>query len=239
MSWASKFLTSSIGKKLIMSLTGLFLILFLVIHLIGNLQLLTFLTDDPADKPGMAFNLYAEFMTTFTPIKVVSYGLYAFILIHAVQGWMLWRQNVQARGPIGYAVKDLRAVNTNARAAARMGWLGTIIFVFLVLHLYQFWLQMKIGTLAPVTYDGKTVDDLYSVVAQTYANPVFVAVYLISMFVVAFHLWHGFQSAFQTLGLNHKKYTPAIQVIGKIYSIVIPLGFALIPVMMYLQSLNA
>jgi len=239
MSWVTNFLTSSLGKKLIMSLTGLFLILFLVVHLIGNLQLLSFVAHDPVDAPGMAFNLYAEFMTTFTPIKVVSYGLYAFILIHAVQGWVLWRQNANARGPIGYAVKDLRAVNTNARTAANMGWLGTIIFIFIMLHLYQFWLQMQLGNLPMAVYDGEQVKDLYSLVAKTYENPVFVAIYLVSMVVIAFHLWHGFQSAFQTLGLNHKKYSPAIHFIGKVYSIVVPLGFALIPVAMYLQSLNA
>jgi len=239
MSWVKNFLTSSLGKKLVMSLTGLFLILFLVVHLIGNLQLLSFIAHDPADAPGMAFNLYAQFMTTFTPIKVVSYGLYAFILIHAVQGWVLWRQNVQARGPIGYAVKDLRAVNTNARAASRMGWLGTIIFVFIMLHLYQFWLQMKLGNLPMANYDGEEVKDLYAIVAQAYANPVFVALYVVSMFVIAIHLWHGFQSAFQTLGWQHKKYTPFIQFLGKAYSILVPLGFAIIPVAMYLQSLNA
>jgi succinate dehydrogenase / fumarate reductase cytochrome b subunit len=235
MSWVSNFLTSSLGKKLVMSLTGLFLILFLLVHLVGNLQLLPFVADDPAK----AFNEYAFFMTTFTPIKTVSYGLYAFILIHAVQGWILWRQNAAARGPVRYAVNDLRAVNTHAGTAARMGWLGTIIFVFIVLHLYQFWLQMKMGTLDTVTYDGVVMSDLHGIVARTYANPVFVAIYVVSMVVIAFHLWHGFQSAFQTLGWNHKKYTPAIQFIGKAYAILVPLGFAIIPVVMYIQSLNA
>lgn len=239
MSWVTNFLTSSLGKKLIMSLTGLFLIMFLVVHLIGNLQLLSFMVDDPADSPGMAFNQYAKFMTTFTPIKVVSYGLYAFILIHAVQGWILWRQNAAARGPVGYAVKDLRAVNTSARTAANMGRLGTIIFIFLVLHLYQFWLQMKLGNLPMAIYGGEEVKDLYYIVAKTYENPIFVAFYVVSMAAVAFHLWHGFQSAFQTLGLNHKKYSPAIHFLGKVYSIVVPVGFAIIPVAMYLQSLNA
>jgi succinate dehydrogenase / fumarate reductase, cytochrome b subunit len=235
MSWVSNFLSSSLGKKLVMSLTGLFLILFLLVHLVGNLQLLPFVADDPA----RAFNEYAYFMTTFPLIKALSYGLYAFIVIHAIQGWILWRQNAAARGPVRYAVSDLRAVNTHAGTAARMGWLGTIIFVFIVLHLYQFWLQMKLGTIAPVIYDGAEMSDLYGLVAKTYENPVFVAVYVVSMVVIAFHLWHGFQSAFQTLGWNHKKYTPAIQFIGKVYAILIPLGFAIIPVVMYLQSLNA
>jgi succinate dehydrogenase / fumarate reductase cytochrome b subunit len=237
MAWLKNFLTSSIGKKLVMSLTGLFLILFLLIHLIGNLQLLQFMAHDPADQVGRAFNEYALFMTTFTPIKVVSYGLYAFILIHAVQGWVLWRQNAAARGPVRYAVSDLRAVNTNAKAASRMGWLGTIIFVFIVLHLYQFWLQMKLGNLPMANYDGEEVKDLYFIVAEAYTNPLFVILYVVSMFVIGVHLWHGFQSSFQTLGLNHNKYTPLIHWVGKAYSILVPLGFAIIPVVMYLQSL--
>jgi succinate dehydrogenase / fumarate reductase cytochrome b subunit len=239
MSWLKTFITSSLGKKLVMSLTGIFLILFLAVHLVGNLQLLSFIGQDPADMPGKAFNEYAYFMTTFTPIMVVSYGLYAFILIHAVQGWILWRQNAAARGPQGYAINSLRAVNTNATAASKMGWLGTIIFVFILLHLYQFWLQMKLDALPKVIYDGVEVKNLYYIVALTYENPFYVAVYVVSMIVIAIHLWHGFQSAFQTLGLNHKKYTPAIQFLGKLYSILVPLGFALIPIVMFLQSKNA
>lgn len=229
MNWFTNFLTSSIGRKLIMSLTGLFLILFLVVHLIGNLQLLY---SDEGEK----FNLYARFMTTFPPIKIVSYGLYAFILLHAVQGWILWRKNTIARGPQGYAVKVTRATNTNARAASNMGWLGTIIFVFLLIHLYQFWLQMKMGALESKIYEGEAVADLYTIVKATYMNIGFVVFYVVSMVVIAFHLWHGFQSAFQTLGWNHRKYSPLIRVIGKIYAVVVPALFALIPLYMYFKN---
>jgi succinate dehydrogenase / fumarate reductase, cytochrome b subunit len=227
MSWFSDFLTSSIGRKLVMSLTGLFLIVFLLIHLIGNLQLLY------ADG-GEAFNLYAKFMTTNPLIKTVSYLLYAFILIHAIQGWLLWRKNKQARGSQGYAVKVTKTVGTNRFTSVNMGWLGTIIFVFLLIHLYQFWLQMKLDKLPMASYDGVEVKDLYIIVSQTYQNIGFVIFYVVSMVVVALHLYHGFQSAFQTLGLNHRKYTPLIKGIGVVYSIAIPLGFAIIPIYMYL-----
>ncbi len=210
-----------------MSLTGLFLIVFLLIHLIGNLQLLY------ADS-GEAFNLYAKFMTTNPLIKTVSYLLYAFILIHAIQGWLLWRKNKQARGSQGYAVKVTKTVGTNRFASVNMGWLGTIIFVFLLIHLYQFWLQMKLDKLPMASYDGVEVKDLYIIVSQAYQNIGFVIFYVVSMVVVALHLYHGFQSAFQTLGLNHRKYTPLIKGIGVVYSIAIPLGFAIIPLYMYL-----
>ncbi len=226
MSWFSNFLTSSIGRKMIMSLTGLFLIIFLVIHLIGNLQLLI---DDGGEK----FNLYAEFMTTNPLIKTVSYLLYLSILVHAVQGWMLWRKNKAARGQ-GYAVKVNRGAERNhPKVASAMGWIGTVVFIFIVLHLYQFWLQMKLDVIGYASYDGHEVKDLYALVAATYEDVTFVVLYVVSMIVIAFHLLHGFQSSFQTLGLNHKKYTPLIKTVGTIYAILIPLGFAIIPLYMY------
>jgi succinate dehydrogenase / fumarate reductase cytochrome b subunit len=233
MSWVTHFLTSSLGQKLVMSLTGLFLILFLVVHLAGNLQLL-------AGDNGMAFNVYARFMTTNPLIKASSYLLYAFILIHTIQGLLLWRQNRQARGNAAYAVKRTRAVNTSAALSSRMGWLGVIILVFILIHLYQFWLQMKLGNVAYVVYPevGEPVKNLYALVTATYANPGFVAFYVFSMAVIGLHLWHGFQSAFQSLGLNHRKYSPAIRFVGKVYSIVIPALFALIPLYMYLNLAN-
>lgn len=210
-----------------MSLTGLFLVLFLAVHLAGNLQLLY-------DDGGVAFNVYAQFMTTNPLIKFSSYGLYAFILLHTIQGLMVWRMNRTARGAQGYAVQRTRATGTSAGVARRMGWLGVVIFVFLVLHMYQFWLQMKLGALPMVVVDGMEVKDLYGAVQAVYHNPVFVLVYVVSMIVVGLHLWHGFQSAFQTLGLNHRKYTPLIKTVGKFYAVAVPALFALIPVYMYL-----
>ena len=227
MSWFTQFLTSSIGRKLLMSLTGLFLILFLIVHLIGNLQLLS------ADG-GRSFNLYAEFMTSNPLIKTISYGLYFFILLHAVQGLIIWSKTRTARGGQGYAVKVTRAVNTNGTIAKSMGWLGTIILIFILLHMYQFWLQMKMGTVDMAEYDGEKVKDLFTLVSAAFKDPIYVVIYVVSMIVIAFHLWHGFQSAFQTLGLNHRKYTPFIQGLGKVYSIAVPLGFALIPILMFL-----
>lgn len=222
MSWFSHFLTSSIGRKLIMSLTGLFLILFLVVHLAGNLQLLV---DDGGEK----FNLYAKFMTTNPLIKFTSYGLYFFILLHAFQGFALWNKNRSARGT-GYAVNKTRSVGTSAFASKNMGPLGTIIFIFILIHMYQFWLQMKLDALPYMTIDGEQVKNLYAPVEAAFSNVGYVIFYVVSMIVIAIHLWHGFQSSFQTLGLNHKKYTPFIQGLGKVYSVVIPLLFALIPI---------
>lgn len=231
MRWLLNLFTSSIGQKLIMSLTGIFLILFLVVHLIGNLQLMY-------DDGGEAFNLYAYFMTHNKLIKFVSYGLYAFIVIHSIQGLALWAKNRKARGPQGYAVKATRATTTNPWMAKSMAALGTIILVFILIHMYQFWFVMHWGDLKMVKYEGALheVKDLYVLVAETYKNLPFVIFYVVSMVVVAFHLWHGFQSAFRTLGLSHHKYVPVVQFLGKAYAILVPLGFAVIPIYMFLNQ---
>ncbi len=229
MNWFTNFLTSSIGKKFVMSLTGLFLILFLVVHLAGNLQLL-------ANDGGDLFNLYAYKMTHDPIIKTVSYLLYVSILVHAVQGWLLWRKNRAARGPKRYKVNAVTTAWSTRSASVRMGALGTIIFVFILIHLYQFWLQMKMDVLPYATIEGKQYKDLYYIVSLTYENLGFVIFYVISMVVIAFHLWHGFQSAFQTLGLDHEKYTPVVRFVGRAYAIIIPLGFAIIPIIMYLTK---
>lgn len=225
MNWFIRFLTSSIGQKLIMSLTGLFLIVFLVIHLLGNLQLL-------ANDGGEAFNLYAEFMTSNPLIKFTSYGLYFFILLHAIQGIALYSTNKKAKGST-YAVGHTKA----SWASRNMGPLGMIILIFIILHMIQFWLQMKMGWVEKVAYDGydHPVKDLYTIVDAAYQNPLYVLIYVASMIAIAFHLSHGFQSAFQSLGLNHKKYTPFIKALGTVYSILIPFGFAIIPIWMYLR----
>lgn len=230
MGWLGRFLTSSIGQKLIMSLTGIFLILFLTVHLAGNLQLL-------ANDQGKAFNAYADFMGHNPLIQFISKGNFLFIFLHAFLGLYLWVVNRAARGGKNYAVTNVRAVNTNPGFARNMAFLGSILLVFILIHLYQFWLQMKLGYVAKVSYEGgPEIADLYEKVKIAFLNPGFVVFYVICMLVVAFHLWHGFQSAFQTLGLNHKKYTPAIQFLGKAYSILIPFGFAIIPIIFYLKN---
>lgn len=226
MGWFTKFLTSSIGQKLIMSLTGLFLIIFLVIHLVGNLQLLV-------QDEGVKFNLYAQFMTHNPLIKTVSILLYISILVHAIQGILLARQNRAARGPHGYAVKVTRTVSTASFPARNMAALGVIIFVFIVIHMYQFWLQMKLDYLPYVDIEGEQIKNLYAPVQAAFTNLGYVIFYIVSMIIIALHLDHGFHSAFQTLGLNHRKYTPLIRFVGKAYSILIPLGFAIIPIIMY------
>lgn len=227
MNWFLRFLTSSIGQKLIMSLTGLFLITFLIVHLAGNLQLL-------AGDGGEAFNVYAKFMTTNPLIKTTSYGLYFFILLHAVQGIALWLKNRKARGNQKYAVTATRgATGANPKSAKMMGYLGLLLLAFLMIHMGDFWWAMKRGQVEMVTYGGESYQDLYSKVLVSFKNPLVVVAYVIGMVALFFHLRHGFWSAFQTLGLNHPKYTSLIRMTGTLLAVVLPLAFAAIPLYMF------
>lgn len=223
MNWFTNLLSSSLGRKLLMALTGLFLILFLPIHLAGNLQLLK-------HDEGQAFNIYARFMTHNPLIKTVSYILYTSIVLHAVWAILLTRRNKAARGA-GYKVTN-KSSHWTSRS---MGILGSILLFFIVVHMRQFWYEMHWGGIPTKVYDGETYKDLYTVVVVAYQEIWYVVLYVVSMAVLAFHLYHGFASAFQTLGLNHVKYNPVINFVGKAFAIIIPALFALIPIMMYLN----
>lgn len=251
MSNSKHVLTSTLGKKLIMSLTGLFLCSFLIVHLVGNLQLFY-------DDNGKAFNEYAYFMTHFTPIKVVSYLLYASIVIHALYALILTLHNKKAR-PVSYAVYN---GNANSPWTSRnMGVLGTILLVFIATHMYSFWWKYHNDQVPYIEYrsdlnTGYTearelskgefrdfqqyVDngieivrarDLYRQVQFAFQEWWIVAFYVLSMGALSFHLIHGFKSAFQTLGFNHRKYMPLVRAIGIWgFGVLIPLGFAAMPV---------
>lgn len=226
MNWFTTFFSSSIGKKLLMSLTGLFLILFLVVHLAGNLQLLH-------NDGGKAFNVYAQFMTSNPLIKVIGYVNYTLILLHVVVAIILTKNNSAARGSQGYAVYR----NSSTWSSRNMGILGTLILIFLVFHLQGFWWRMHNGPIDLINYGtGEDYKNLYLVVATAYKLWWYVLIYVVSMAVLAFHLFHGFGSAFQTLGLNHVKYNGAIKFVGVAFSIIVPVLFAAIPIVMYLKK---
>ncbi len=219
-------LGSTLGRKLLMALTGLFLILFLTIHLIGNLKLL--MSDN-----GTAFNEYAHFMAHNELIQIVSIGNFFFILLHIVVSIMLTLHNQSAR-PVQYA----SASKTKGSPAARqMMLLGTLVLIFIVVHLVNFWGKAKFGIGGGVPMKG-SLPDLYSVTKAAFTELWLVALYVFSMIALSFHLSHGFQSAFQTIGLNHKKYTPFIKTLGLLYSIIVPFLFGLIPVLLHIWSLK-
>lgn len=210
MSWLTRSLDSSIGKKILMALTGILLIIFLIGHLAGNLQLL-------AGDGGEAFNTYAETLRTVPGIYVIEALLGLLFLIHAFQGIRLWFLNKQAR-PVGYKIKG--GSKNSSIFSRTMAQTGSITFIFLVIHVKSFWYDHTIA--------GKGAT-LYDLVVSTFMNPWYSGFYVLAMIILGFHLNHGFQSAFQTFGWNHKKYFKTIQAIGTIYAIAMAVGFAIIP----------
>lgn len=254
----TKKFSPTLGKKIIISLTGLFLCLFLIVHLIGNLQLFR-------DDSGEAFNSYSYFMTHFLPIKIVSYILYASIIIHAVDALLITRRNKKAR-PIAYA--QYNGAANSSWSSRNMGILGTILLIFIVVHMSNFWAQYHWGGLPYTKYEislsnpkdvtvtdlgvegpslihADYVDtqknvrvlvakDLYKVVQSVFQQWWYVALYVIAMAALSFHLIHGFRSAFQTLGWDHKKYVPIIRFLGLwLFAVIIPIAFAAMPLFFY------
>jgi succinate dehydrogenase / fumarate reductase cytochrome b subunit len=300
----SVLLKSSIAKKYWMALTGLFLCLFLVGHLLGNLQL--FVGGEVGKR---AFNEYAYFMTHNPLIKVMSWITYISILFHAVDGILLAIQNKKAR-PVKYAYTNPGA--NSSLASRSMALLGSIVLIFIATHMANFWWKMKYssdpiplhtvklypplsqnpaGDEAYITTSGSFLPkeqievkngnelhiadmseqlammnpgmkidgtnpkfgegykDLHSVVMAFFGHDkkdvgiaanefalLAVIGYVLAMAVLAFHLLHGFASAFQSLGVRHPRYTNLIATVGKGFAILIPLGFASIPVFIYLTK---
>ncbi len=232
----SAFLKSSLAKKYWMAATGLFLCLFLTGHLAGNLQLI-FVTGE---EGRLQFNEYALFMTSFLPVKILSYLTYLSILFHAIDGLILTIANRKAR-PIKYFKENASA---NAMWSSRnMGILGTVILVFIISHMSHFWYVMHFGELASqTTADGVVLRDLHTEV-MSFFNPNINALalpmtilYVIGQAAVAFHLIHGFQSAFQSMGARHPKYTPIISKFGMGFAILVPTLFAIIPIVLYITQ---
>jgi succinate dehydrogenase / fumarate reductase, cytochrome b subunit len=275
----SVLIKSSLAKKYWMALTGLFLCLFLVGHLLGNLQL--FMTDAVGK---LKFNEYALFMTTNPAVKILSYVTYISILFHAIDGILLAVANKKAR-PVGYAMSQPGA--NSSFASRNMALLGTVILVFIATHMVNFWAKMHFsemplqkieiqtspeetkefyitttGSYLPVdekvvevrngreffdpTYSikkiGEGYKDLHQIVMDFF-NPAVndmallaTLLYVIAMAAMSFHLMHGFQSAFQSLGVRHKKFTPLIKNVGYAFAILVPVAFAAIPVYLFVTQ---
>lgn len=226
MEWIVQTFRSSIGRKVIMALTGLFMCTFLVVHLIGNLQLLK-------GDAGEAFNIYARFMTSNPLIKFIAYGNYAIILLHVFDGLFLTLANNAAR-PVKYAFEQPKV--GASWSSRNMGILGTVILVFLVVHMKNFWYEMHFGSLPMVTYDGQEYKNLYEIVLFAFKQPLYAIFYVLCMIAIGFHLVHGFASAFQSLGLHHSKYNKLIQTVGLGFAILVPFAYAAIPLYMLLVS---
>ena len=219
MSRLNQFLGSSIGKKFVMAITGILLILFLVIHLINNLLLF----GGPE-----AFNQNVALLESIKPfIRVIEITLALIFIYHIFNTLKLWWENKKAN-PEKYAVN---ANKENSTIYSRtMVITGSLILIFLVIHLYTLWGKYNFGM--------KGSENYFEVIKTLFANPIWAAFYFIIMITIGFHINHAFQSAFQTLGWSHKKYTPLVEKIGSLIAFIFAVGFASIPIYFFLISLG-
>jgi succinate dehydrogenase / fumarate reductase cytochrome b subunit len=208
------FYRSSIGKKVVMSLTGFFLIVFLVEHLIGNLLLY-------ANDNGHMFEAYGEFLVSNPVIRTIEIVLFASMVGHALIGVILWWTNKRTR-PEKY--EQYRLKDNSPWASRNTIITGSIVFIFLVVHLRTFFVATRFAA-EPVSS--------YHLILAAFADPWYDAFYLVALLLLGYHLRHGFQSAFQTLGLRNTKYTPFLDALAFIVWFLIPLAFASIPVYFY------
>jgi succinate dehydrogenase / fumarate reductase cytochrome b subunit len=223
MKWSELF-TSSVGKKFVMGLTGVFLILFLIVHVCVNACIW-------AMDGGQMFNLAAHFLGTTVVMRTLEIGLFAGFILHIVQAYVLELQNRKKR-TVGYQVP---MGNKGSKWYSRyMGWLGTFVLLFLVIHIKNFWIPSRFLEMPEVSYPpGVEVHDLFSLMKDTFTNIWLVVIYLIGCLALAYHLMHGFQSAFRSLGVSNSRYLKLINGIGVGFAIIVPLAFAMMPISMY------
>ena len=265
----SAIIKSSIAKKWLMSLTGLFLCLFLAGHLAGNLQLFI-----GGWEGTVMFNNYAEFMSSHPAIQTIAWGTKILIVLHVVLALFLVIRNRRARD-VRY--KYNRPDKNSGFASRTMGWMGTLLLVFVVVHLINFWAPMHYDHNFPIqmndegnfytadgiehadshlkkvngyshvfigTHDkGRALRDLCKVTKDFFSKKengtmalLMTILYVVSMVAVSFHLSHGFSSAFQSLGINHKKYNGLIKITGISFAVIIPFAFAAIPIYLYITQ---
>jgi len=226
MTWKHVF-TSSIGKKIVMALTGIFLITFLVVHMGVNATI--FALDG-----GEMFNKAAHFMGGTVLIRIAEIGLFFGIFVHIIQGFLLTFSN-QKKRDVGYAVN---LGNKGSKWYSRsMGLLGTILLLFFILHWYHFWIPSRFTHAGlneiPIANTGEVLD-MFTLMKFTFTELWVVIVYVFACGSLAFHLLHGFQSAFRTMGVGNKKWFGVVQAAGAGFSVLVPLVFAMMPISMYL-----
>ena len=224
MTWKQVF-SSSIGRKLTMGLTGISLILFLMVH--AGLNACIWANDG-----GEMFNRAAHFMGSTILIRILEVGLFLFFFLHIFQGLSLELYNRTKRGTayaVNYGKKGSKWYSRS------MGLLGTLILLFLILHWVHFWIPSRFTGVKEVTLsDGKQVHNLFALMQTTFSELWVVIVYVLGCISLGYHLAHGFQSAFRTLGVHNKRYNLLLTSLGYGFSIIVSLVFAMMPITMYL-----
>ncbi|MFL2983800.1 MAG: succinate dehydrogenase cytochrome b subunit [Candidatus Neomarinimicrobiota bacterium] len=226
----NKYITSTIFKKTVAAFSGLFLTLFLLGHLAGNLQLFI-----PGIEGQTLFNKYALFMTTNPAVKILSIVTYISILLHIFLTLYLVLQSKRAR-PIGYSVSS--GTLNSTWSSNNMGILGIFLLFFIVIHMKSFWYEMHFGEM-PYQYldDGTKIKDLYLITTSAFNNILYTLFYVLSMIALALHLKHGVESAVQTIGLKFPNYEKPLKYLSGFIALIIPATFASIPIYLYFKGL--
>ena len=221
MKWLLTYLTSSIGKKQVMGASGCLLVLFVLGHMVGNLQLLL---PDPA-KAQKAYNIYSHFLTQSKLfLYTVETGLAVIFIIHVYLAITLKLQNYKARGAARYVV-DARKGRKQFPTFI-MIWSGLAMVAFVVWHITTVRNGVHYHYINPDVADGVVVRDMWLTTVEVLGNPLFAVFYITVMLILGFHLWHAISSAFQTMGINHHKWTPIINKLTIAYCVVVAVGFA-------------
>ncbi|MDB5205872.1 MAG: succinate dehydrogenase cytochrome b subunit [Flavisolibacter sp.] len=235
MKW-SQFFTSAVGRKFVMALTGIFLVTFLIVHVGLNSCIFADWVDTTDN--GEMFNKAAHFMGSTIITRILEAVLFIGFIIHIIQGYVIEAKNRARRGQ-GYNIElGSRGSTWMSRS---MALLGTLIFMFLILHISKFWWASRVSQdLAQVSYDGGRTEmhNLFLRMYDVFQNPVLVIIYIISVIVLGFHLWHGFHSAFRSMGVHNKKYLSLLKGLGYGFTIIVCVMFILMPVSMYLDWVN-
>ena len=234
MKW-SYFFSSAIGRKIVMATTGIFLILFLVVHVGLNACIFADWVD--TSDNGEMFNKAAHFMGSTIVTRIMELILFVGFIAHIIQGYLVEAKNRQRRGEGYQLALGSRGSTWMSRS---MAILGTLIFMFLILHISKFWWSSRIThDLEEVTYgNGVTMHNLFLRMYDVFQNPIIVIIYVLSVLFLGFHLWHGFHSAFRSLGVHNKKYLSLLKGLGYGFTVLVCVMFALMPVSMYFNVVN-
>lgn len=214
-------------RKGIVALTGLFLCLFLIVHLSANCLLLL-----PEASARSLYNAYSTWLRENPLITVVAYALYLSIIAHVLYALLITIRNRKAR-PVRYAVN--RTQENSTWASQNMGLIGIFILIFIVVHLANFWARVKLGLGESVGYDNAGNKDIYEITDTLFHNIYYVIFYSLLMIPLGLHLHHGLKSAFKTLGFYHRRGLEVLANISLIYAAVIAVGFGIIPIVVYFQ----
>ncbi len=214
-------------RKAIVAVTGLFLCLFLMVHLSANCILLL-----PENMARDMYNTYSTALRESPFIKIIAYLLYLSILLHAVYAFIVTYYNKKAK-PDRYAVNHTKENST--WTSQNMGLLGVLILVFIVVHMGNFWARIKLGLGEAVSTDSLGNLDVYDVTVTLFQNPYYVIFYSILAIPLGYHLHHGLKSAFKSLGFYHQKGLKILSKISFVYAVIMAAGFGIIPIVVFLK----